>query len=225
MKVKSESEVTQSCLTLSDPMDRSLPGSSIYGIFQARVLEWGAIALLLPYLKGMDHWLLCQQLHCDALDQLYLYSCSTWESKLIPGVGNNHLWLQSDENLTKSAKILSINLALWALSSNSFADLPMANSLAYIVEPPDQLALGQYREVENLWNWTELVWTLTSTMFKLLNFSVPQFHHFPKRTRTIHLTTIVIINGCSSCIMPRLAHHQCSVNAISPLSDFFPPPY
>ena len=44
MKVKSKSEVTQSCLTLSDPMDRSLPGSSIHGIFQARVLEWGAIA-------------------------------------------------------------------------------------------------------------------------------------------------------------------------------------
>ena len=44
MKVKSESEVAQSCLTLSDLMDRSLPGSSIHGIFQARVLEWGAIA-------------------------------------------------------------------------------------------------------------------------------------------------------------------------------------
>ena len=44
MKVKSESEVAQSCLTLSDPMDCSPPGSSIHGIFQARVLEWGAIA-------------------------------------------------------------------------------------------------------------------------------------------------------------------------------------
>ena len=44
MKVKSESEVTQSCLTLSDPMDCSLPDSSIHGIFQARVLEWVAIA-------------------------------------------------------------------------------------------------------------------------------------------------------------------------------------
>ena len=44
MEVKSESEVTQSYLTLSDPMDCSLPGSSIHGIFQARVLEWGAIA-------------------------------------------------------------------------------------------------------------------------------------------------------------------------------------
>ena len=44
MKVKSESEVAQWCLTLSNPMDYSLPGSSVHGIFQARVLEWGAIA-------------------------------------------------------------------------------------------------------------------------------------------------------------------------------------
>ena len=42
MKVKSESEVAQSYPTLSDPMDCSLPGSSVHGIFQARVLEWGA---------------------------------------------------------------------------------------------------------------------------------------------------------------------------------------
>ena len=52
MEVKSESEVAQSCPTLSDPMDCSPPGSSIHGIFQARVLEWGAIAfsdhLVLP---------------------------------------------------------------------------------------------------------------------------------------------------------------------------------
>ena len=44
MKVKSESEVTQSCQTPSDPTDYSLPGSSVHGIFQAKVLEWGAIA-------------------------------------------------------------------------------------------------------------------------------------------------------------------------------------
>ena len=44
MKVESESEVAQSCLTLSDPMDCSPPGSSVHGIFQATVLEWGAIA-------------------------------------------------------------------------------------------------------------------------------------------------------------------------------------
>ena len=44
MKVKSESEVAQSCPTLSDPMDCSPLGASVHGIFQARVLEWGAIA-------------------------------------------------------------------------------------------------------------------------------------------------------------------------------------
>ena len=44
MKVKSESEVAQSCPTISDPMNCSLPGSSVHGIFQARVLKWGAIA-------------------------------------------------------------------------------------------------------------------------------------------------------------------------------------
>ena len=45
MKVKSESEVTQLCLTLHDPMDCSLPGFSAHGFFQARVLEWVAIAI------------------------------------------------------------------------------------------------------------------------------------------------------------------------------------
>ena len=51
MKVKSESEVAQSCLTLSDPMDCSLPGSSLHGIFQARVLEWVAIAFSIYQIK------------------------------------------------------------------------------------------------------------------------------------------------------------------------------
>ena len=54
MKVKSESEVAQSCPTLSDPMGCSLPGSSIHGIFQARVLEWGAIAFSGCELTGLD---------------------------------------------------------------------------------------------------------------------------------------------------------------------------
>ena len=62
MKMKSESEVaqvvylkvTQSCLTPSDPMDCSLPGSSVHGIFQARVLEWDAIAFSNCYIKLYD---------------------------------------------------------------------------------------------------------------------------------------------------------------------------
>ena len=53
MKVESESEVAQSCLTLSNPMDCSLPGSSIHGIFQARVLEWGAIAFSATRVGGV----------------------------------------------------------------------------------------------------------------------------------------------------------------------------
>ena len=55
MKVKSESEVAQSCLTLSNPMDCSLPGSSIHGIFRARVLEWGAIAFFGCDLRALYH--------------------------------------------------------------------------------------------------------------------------------------------------------------------------
>ena len=50
MKVKRESEVAQSCPTLSDPMDCSLPGSSIHGIFQARVLEWGALSTCISHI-------------------------------------------------------------------------------------------------------------------------------------------------------------------------------
>ena len=70
VKTKSEREVAQSCLTLSDPMDCSLPGSSVHGIFQARVLEWGAIILFGEVLM-------------------------TWSMKSIPHLKNSvkNLWL------------------------------------------------------------------------------------------------------------------------------------
>ena len=58
LKVKSESEVAQSCLTPSDPMDCSPPGSSIHGICQVRVLEWGAIAFSVWYIGIMEKLLL-----------------------------------------------------------------------------------------------------------------------------------------------------------------------
>ena len=54
MKVKSETEVAQSCLTLSDLMDCSLPGSSVRGIFQARVLEWVAIAFSALFFRLLE---------------------------------------------------------------------------------------------------------------------------------------------------------------------------
>ena len=57
MKVKSESEVTQSCLTLCDPMDCSPAGSSTHGIFQARVLEWDAIAFSKPIAQSYLYFL------------------------------------------------------------------------------------------------------------------------------------------------------------------------
>ena len=56
-EMKSEREVAQSCPTLSDPMDYSLPGSSVHGIFQARVLEWGAIAFSELYPLGLCKWM------------------------------------------------------------------------------------------------------------------------------------------------------------------------
>ena len=66
MKVKSEREVVQSCLTLRDPMDCSLAGSSIRGIFQARILEWGAIALAiaLPVLMQLKFFVMFYMFHC-----------------------------------------------------------------------------------------------------------------------------------------------------------------
>ena len=58
MKVKSEREVAQSCLTLSNPMDCSPPGSSVHGMFQARGLEWGAIAFSIHNTLGADKYCL-----------------------------------------------------------------------------------------------------------------------------------------------------------------------
>ena len=58
MKVKSESEVAQSCPTLSDPRNCSPPGSSIHEIYQARVLEWGAIAFSIPMVSVNEFYIL-----------------------------------------------------------------------------------------------------------------------------------------------------------------------
>ena len=72
MKVKSESEVAQSYLILSDPMDCSLPGSFVHRIFQARVLEWGAIAFSAStaLLKCITHYAVCSWLFQDYLSCL-----------------------------------------------------------------------------------------------------------------------------------------------------------
>ena len=88
MKVKSESEVAQSCLTLSDPMDCSPPGSSVHGIFQARVLEWGAIAFSdsaanLPREvpgEAASHWALLTAVHYSHWAFKRLYAADAGEA-------------------------------------------------------------------------------------------------------------------------------------------------
>ena len=69
MKVKSESEVAQWYLTLCDPMDCSPPGSSIHGIFQARILEWAAIALASPVINIIHHNYISFLLFCFTKDR------------------------------------------------------------------------------------------------------------------------------------------------------------
>ena len=86
MKVKSESEVAQSCPTFSDPMDCSLPGSSVHGIFQARVLEWGAIVFSMTnldsILKSRDITL-PRKVHLvkAMVFPVVMYVCESWTVK------------------------------------------------------------------------------------------------------------------------------------------------
>ena len=93
MKVKSESEIAQSCLTPSDPMDCSLPGSSIHGICQARVLKWGAIAFSCATWEALKYTyipfflnLLCLLLQPTPLGYhivLFVYHYPKWPCSLI----------------------------------------------------------------------------------------------------------------------------------------------
>ena len=82
MKVKSESEVTQSCPTLSDPMDCSLPGSSIHGVFQARVLEWGAITFSIAVWYKRNTELVVRVLGLGASSLCQLTGHTTWSRSL-----------------------------------------------------------------------------------------------------------------------------------------------
>ena len=87
MKVKSESEVPQSCPTLSEPMDCSPPGSSIHGIFQARVLEWGAIAFSGGRMglnkKAATSWRFCLSSQRERKGQGSSNFCHLWCSRQV----------------------------------------------------------------------------------------------------------------------------------------------
>ena len=81
MKVKSESEVAQSCLTLSNPMDCSLPGSSCHRIFQARVLEWDAIAFSMKISLVFHNLLVASiPLHCSLRKNFLSFLVILWNS-------------------------------------------------------------------------------------------------------------------------------------------------
>ena len=84
MKVKSESEVAQLCLTLSNLMDCSLPVSSVRGIFQAGILEWGAIAFSMLYIKPTE------LIHI-IIENLYFLTTSTISPKPLLLASNNSL--------------------------------------------------------------------------------------------------------------------------------------
>ena len=106
MKVKSESEVVQSRLTVRDPMDCSPPGSSVHGIFQARVLEWGAIAFSMPTRNGKQKDLRAQEPHRALLDiNLFLSGISMSAFRTLPGdMGRraDSLFLRVEEHLEPS---------------------------------------------------------------------------------------------------------------------------
>ena len=95
MKVKSESEVIESCPTLSDPMDCSLPGSSIRGIFQARVLEWGAVA----------YWGTKNYGECGSAQG---YLCGQWAQRrelcsiLCNNIKSKRIWKRIDKCITET---------------------------------------------------------------------------------------------------------------------------
>ena len=109
MKVESESEVAQSCLTLSNPTDCSLPGSSIHGIFRATVLEWGAIAfslwpsrLLYPWNSpGKNTGVIChfllQEIFPTKGSKLPRFCLLHWQAGSLPLVppGKYYVWFFS----------------------------------------------------------------------------------------------------------------------------------
>ena len=109
IKVESESEVTQSCPTLSDPMDCSPPGSSIHGICQARVLEWGAIAF--------------------SILGIYNYSNSSWASPSCPFIHEGHFFLGDNGSKIDIESSSLLSSANYIPSAQAVSPSPPSSSL------------------------------------------------------------------------------------------------
>ena len=96
MKVKSESEVAQSCLTLCDPMDCRPPGSSLHGVFQARVLEWDAIAFSNLHFTVAQKYIYLMKVKVKSLSHVWLFVtpwtvCSPSDSS-VHGILQARIW-------------------------------------------------------------------------------------------------------------------------------------
>ena len=102
MKVKSESEVAQSCPTLSDSMDCSPPGSSVHGIFQARVLEWGAIAFSEVWLRNLYF-----------KQEAFLNIFSIYLEQTNPQINSQYIYLRQCINII-CPQFIKINLKKYA---------------------------------------------------------------------------------------------------------------
>ena len=101
MKGKSESEVAQSCPTLSDPMDCSLPGSSVHGIFQARVLEWGAIEVRIKRHRKR------RSLENANSGTCHKHTKASWISRILECVGSRGRDMEREEEKGIADKLLS----------------------------------------------------------------------------------------------------------------------
>ena len=132
MKAESESEVAQSCPTLSDPMDCSLPGSSIQGICQARVLEWGAIAFSIIW------------------NYLYLNSC------VISIYWLDTNWCMSARN-SGPGKEAMMNISFYC-TFNRFIQLWQVCALHMINSTFCHIKHSTPRHVFNLWCFTKFLW-------------------------------------------------------------------
>ena len=121
IKVKSESEVTQSCPTLSDPMECSPPGSSIHGIFQARVLEWGAIAfsdMLLTAaqicmvgeekVRGKSRGIISQKLSFYSFSITYSCVCTQLQRRYLSKQVSNFCLVKRIRKKSKTRQISSV---------------------------------------------------------------------------------------------------------------------
>ena len=111
MKVKSESEVAQLCLTIRDPMDCSLPGSSVHGIFQARVLEWGAISFSYRHWRILSLYKLSSTHLClrpvSCMHRHFYILCRTME-RPSSDPGSATCWLYNLGQATNSAEALRL---------------------------------------------------------------------------------------------------------------------